>query len=183
METFPAEPACQTGLPYLGRQLREPTGHIIKNLPLLHLADGNSVVTAQQTPTACTEGCRPPAPAPGALSLRCPLPRSKRGGQPTTLQRGCLTRPPPLVFSVSPSTSHTGWHCPALPTLCSSCLSGPPGQAAGRTPSQAGAGARPGLTEPRTRAHRQQAPRDTRESEDPNRAPRSNCPSNEGPGN
>ena len=29
-------------------------------------------------------------------------------------------------------------------------------------------GARPGCAEPRTRAHRHQAPRDTRESEDPN---------------
>lgn len=33
---LPAAPKLQ-GLPYLGRQLRDPTGHIIKNLSLFHL--------------------------------------------------------------------------------------------------------------------------------------------------
>ena len=33
---LPAVPKLQ-GLPYLGRQLRDPTGHIIKNLSLFHL--------------------------------------------------------------------------------------------------------------------------------------------------
>lgn len=37
-------PHIRRGPPYLGRQLRDPTGHIIKNLSLLHLRGLNSVV-------------------------------------------------------------------------------------------------------------------------------------------
>ena len=110
--------ACMSGgLPYLGRQLREPTGHIIKNLPLLHLADGNSVVTAQQSPTACTEGCHPPALAPGALSLCCPSPEAKgRAGRPPYSPGQSHWTPTPGVLCVAPYLPHRlALPCPAHP--------------------------------------------------------------------
>lgn len=150
MEMFPAEPACQWGCPTGSRrQLREPTGHIIKNLPLLHLADGNSVVTAQQTAHCCTEGCRPPAPAPGALSLRCPLPEAKRGGQPYPAA-GLSLDPTPGILCVALYLPHRlALPCPAHPMFLLPVWAS--GQRQGARPAKQGAGARPGLTEPRTR--------------------------------
>lgn len=142
--------ACMSGgLPYLGRQLREPTGHIIKNLPLLHLADGNSVVTAQQSPTACTEGCHPPALAPGALSLCCPLPRSKREGRPTTLQPGPVSLDPhpwcSLRRPLPPTQAGTALPCP--PHVPLACL-GLQGKWQDACPATQEQGARPGLADP-----------------------------------
>lgn len=78
----------------------------------------NSIVTAQQTPTACTdEGSRPPAPAPGTLSLHCPLPRSKREGRPTTLQPRPVSLDPHPWYSL---------HRPLPPTQAGTVLPWPP---------------------------------------------------------
>lgn len=77
---LPAAPERQAGLPYLGRQLRDPTGHIVKKPPLFHLRG----LEQRRQPS----GRKPPWPVRQASASRTdprrqlcasPSPRERRG--------------------------------------------------------------------------------------------------------
>lgn len=72
--------------PYLGRQLGDPSGHVIKDLSLLHLRGSDSAVTEGRSATPTDREPRPLRRRANPLLGRDPAPR--RAG-PTTPPRAC----------------------------------------------------------------------------------------------
>lgn len=62
METGFTMPTHQVGLPYLGCQLRDPTGHIIKNPSLFHLHRSKGIMRGNKS----LGGCGSPVWTPGS---------------------------------------------------------------------------------------------------------------------
>ena len=157
---FQPSPPARRGLPYLGRQLREPTGHIIKNLSLLHLVDRNSIVIAEAgAPLPVTDkGQRPPTAVRGPASApRRPLPRSEgeeqadhtaaRAGLARTLPRRSPNHRLALAATRTPPTPGSFSRRPGLLR----------GEGPGAHPAPREQSTRPGLAGLRDESHRRSA--------------------------
>lgn len=143
--------STRRGLPYLGRPLRDPTGHIIKNLSLFHLRglkQCRQLSGRKPTVTRLRETwrqlCVTPSP-PGR-----PPPHKGRGGggrrpQPRLLERSIL----PGDLCVSNNLLRAGWHCSPRPQPAGGLPgSGSRLRAAHTQPHSEERSSRPGLPEP-----------------------------------